>query len=201
METALKAIVAIIFEGEGGTSCSPYMKEGESPDDLPHYYRFMEITHGRRLKIVSQPSSSEVNACLRLDSDCEVTQRIKNDTKLCFVGDVVPFYDDGVWPIITDPNETMYPEGSEVKKYNEEFNLAYTGLLKCLEITFSGKPNHVKQCMHEMHNMHIIGKKVVQSPVYKNGFKIGHGTPTWVYQRNKDETNSIPRIQSFDDLY
>lgn len=200
LASALQAIVAIIHEGEGGTSCTPYLEAQDGQTDLPHYFRFMEIAHGRKLKKVHQPTTTELGACPSLGAHCHVTTT-SNKGRFCFTGDIVPFHDDGVWPIVTNPDETMYPEGSEVKKWNKEFNIAYTNLLRCLEQSFGGKPDHVTQCMQEMHNLKIVGKKVVQSPVVRDGYVIGHGTPTWIYLRGRREGMGIPQTLPNDDLY
>ena len=109
--TACQAIGTIISQGEG-TSSTPAEVTGSG---MAHYYRFLEIVHGRRL--VQDPS-------LR--------------GRYAWGAAAVPFDPAGVYRVPVDPRTARYPAGGRARRACAAFNNSYTCLLKTLHATFNG---------------------------------------------------------------
>jgi hypothetical protein len=58
-----------------------------------------------------------------------------------------------VWPVITNPNRTSYPDGSKARNLNETFNYTYTSLLKSMQLTFGGQPDRLGPAIGLMESM------------------------------------------------
>uniref|UniRef100_H2Y850 Iminophenyl-pyruvate dimer synthase domain-containing protein n=1 Tax=Ciona savignyi TaxID=51511 RepID=H2Y850_CIOSA len=124
LKTAIQAIVEIVYQGEGGSPCSPFKSTrtgGALSFQTSHYVRFMEMVHGRKLLQMKRPSLDSEISCLNLTS-YECPTDLKSDEAFCFMGEEIPFYEDGVWPIITNPDKTMYLHGTDAHRYNHQFN-------------------------------------------------------------------------------
>lgn len=193
LKSALEALVEIIYQGERGSGCCPIGAETDiysslwGRDDwyeLPHYYRFRAIVHGRRL-IKASPSYVTSYKCFN-QSTLSSCSKLPNQ-RYCYSGDAIPFYREGVWPMISNPNKADYVEGSRVHLLNKQFNLLYTRLLFCLEKAFSGKPKSLEQCMSIMYDVAIAGKQLVRTPVLnQDGTRTAYtGAPTWQLVREK----------------
>nr|XP_018670947.1 uncharacterized protein LOC108950240 [Ciona intestinalis] len=139
LQKAIEAIIEIVYQGEGGSQCTPFVGEKTQDNPTPeisHYYRFLEIANQK--KIVKMKVPVEYTAgltCMNLTGhDCH------NDLELgenyCFGGPAIPFREDGVWPLVHNPQNGMYVKNTKAWKLNKEFNNAYTTLLKCLEKGF-----------------------------------------------------------------
>jgi hypothetical protein len=111
--TAQAAIRTIVDQGEG-TRKSPLEVVGTG---YAHYYRFMEIRKGHLL--VATPDGGP-----------------KPEDKYAYTGDPVPFDPTGVYAVPTDPGG--YPAGSPQAFANDNFNYAYTSLLRALHALFNG---------------------------------------------------------------
>jgi hypothetical protein len=122
-ETARKAILTIVEQGEG-TDMSPQ----ESPDseDPAHYYRFQQIVRGRRLVRNPTPPPNPSPADLWV-----------------FGPDPVDFDPAKVLPLVEDPTSDGYPEGSPAKNANDAFNRAYTDILKGIHRAVNGEPDTI----------------------------------------------------------
>lgn len=117
VDTAVKALTTIVDQGEG-TKQSP----DESDDGvLAHYYRFMEIKHGRQYVRVDDPPSPP---------------------KWDYVGAPIPFDPSGVYAAPSDPRSGGFPDGylpgSTQQRLNDLFNYTYTGLLGSLHALVNG---------------------------------------------------------------
>jgi hypothetical protein len=119
LASALKAIETIVEQGEGTTQV-PTDEEGE----LAHYYRFAEISHGRRL--VPNPDAPP---------DAPPDQRYS------YTGDPIPFDPAGVRQLVLNPTKESYDPGTQAAYANDSFNYTYTSLLKSLHATFNGQPD------------------------------------------------------------
>ncbi|HZZ30462.1 MAG TPA: ferritin-like protein [Phenylobacterium sp.] len=115
--TAQQAIKTIIDQGEG-TSTSPDAGVGGG---YAHYYRFMQIQKQRLL--VATPGG------------------VQPELDYAYQGAAVPFDPTGVYAAPTDPGAAPgYPAGSAQAFANDNFNYAYTCLLKALQALFSRDP-------------------------------------------------------------
>jgi hypothetical protein len=118
--SACRAIDIIIDQGEG-TAKTPREITGTG---YAHYYRFAEIVNGHRL--IRNP---------------EATPTTPPGDRYIYCGEPITFEAKGVCKIPTNPRIASYPEGSAQWRACATFNYTYTCLLKCLHVTFNGKPN------------------------------------------------------------
>jgi len=171
-----------------------HTKVGEVLTNLnSHYAKFQEIAEGRKLRR-SLLTEAQGKRCLNLTIH-HCPNSLKPNEGLCFTGDTVPFAQDGVWPIVSNPTWRMYQPGTDANYLNTQFNLQYTRILTCLEKVFSGKRPLLKQCMSTMYYMIIIGKKMVRTPIgritdtyedLQSDCRNCHATPTWDFVRDSD---------------
>ncbi|XP_078493552.1 uncharacterized protein LOC100183538 [Ciona intestinalis] len=206
LKSAIQGVVEIIYQGEGGSPCSPFKSAkpgGTLSLQTSHYVRFMEIVQGRKLVQMKRPSVDSGISCLNLTLfNCP--NKLKSDEAFCFAGDEIAFYEDGVWPIVSNPTTTMYKPGTDAHLQNYQFNLQYSSLLRCLETSFGGNPAEMQWCMSYMHDMIITGKLLVQTPLDATRETITphkpcnkcHGTPTWTFIRPQNERDGLLYEQS-----
>jgi hypothetical protein len=111
---AVKALTIIVEQGEG-TRTTPVEVDGT---DYAHFYRFQQIQKGRELEKVPGPPSPDP------------------DDGWTFSGPAIPFDPEGVYPAPSDPAQAHY--AGRAKLENDNFNYAYTSLLKMLHTLFNG---------------------------------------------------------------
>jgi hypothetical protein len=148
--SAVKAITTIIDQGEG-TSKSPQDGDGE----VAHYYRFEEIWRGRQLLPV--PGTT----CYCFDAQHPV-----------------PFDPKGVLPVIDNPSAARYPPNTQAHYLNDNFNYAYTSLLKVLHLTFNGQPNRLEASIGLMHSLRELAMEMMTTPFNTEG----NAGPSFEYQ-------------------
>ncbi|XP_035682166.1 uncharacterized protein LOC118419733 isoform X2 [Branchiostoma floridae] len=178
LRSALDAIIDIATEGEGSDPCAPFDKRNE----ISHYFKFAEVVHGRRLR-ETDPDDTSMGQCFDNFFPCD--EDIPCKKTFSFVGRLVPFFEDGVWPSISNPQTESYPPESQARKYSDNFNKIYTGLLKCIHEAFNGNPDKMKtDCMGMMSSLTGWGKRLVQTPIDPNGNpEIGpNAAPTFEFQ-------------------
>ncbi|KAI8515324.1 hypothetical protein Bbelb_061370 [Branchiostoma belcheri] len=182
LRSAIEAIEDIAIEGEGSDPCDPFHGEGEH---LSHYFKFAEILNGRRL-METDHSNSSIGQCFDNFFPCDT--EMECEKTFSFVGQKVPFYEDGVWPTISNPHTERYPAGSQVRKYSDNFNKVYTGLLKCIHEAFNGNPDKMKHCTGMMSSLTAWGRKLVRTPMDPNGDpEIGpNAAPTFEFYEPSD---------------
>jgi rubrerythrin len=122
VETATRALRWILEDGEG-TSTSPLDVSGE----LAHYYRFAEISHLRRL--VPSTSAPEGYA---------------------YAGDRIAFVPEEVCDFPDNPKAADYAPDSFPRGLVDDFNLAYSNVLRDLQIAFDGTPGHIHTASNKM---------------------------------------------------
>lgn len=203
LQSALEAIIEIIYQGEGGSECSPFVPEidvyaslrgRDQGYELSHYYRLREIVNGRRLVKTPHASSGNDKKCIpeAVMTSCSVT----DSQRYCYTGEPIPFHENGVWPILSNPKKSDYAKGSKAHMLNEQFNLIYTRLLFCLENVFHGNPSSMQKCMANMYDLTIAGKRltrtIFQSPNESNSGTSLHGSPTWDFVRDQSYRAGFP---------
>jgi len=134
---AIRAIDQIVRQGEGTTTFPTSGSGGE----IAHYYRFAQIVKGRML--VPDPMS-------RL--------------KYSYSGAEIPFRPDGVVPIVVDPKQSDYPEGTEAARISRQFNGLYGTLLRMLEEAYSGK-DVITNIVGIMFDLKIIAQRLMSVPI------------------------------------
>lgn len=145
-EDVISAIDIIVEQGEG-TTTSPIDFEGE----IAHYYRFEEIYVGRSL--------------------------IKDDSEpagYSFSGKEISFNIENIQPIFPNTRANMLQPNSEERRRIDDFNAAYTSLLKGLHMVFNGKPEHLNATIGLMYDIKLLGEKLCSTTFpTKGGYHIG----------------------------
>jgi hypothetical protein len=134
LETALEAIHIIVEQGEG-TTLSPEVDPTDPTVDPAHYYKFAMIFHGRRL--IRNPDASPGSP---------------PSEQYIYGGDPIPIDVAGVLPLPTNPRADDFPAGSEARALADQFNIAYTSMLRTLHRAANGQPTLVSQATASMRN-------------------------------------------------
>ncbi|XP_066264202.1 uncharacterized protein [Branchiostoma lanceolatum] len=191
--TAIKAIAYIVMEGEGSDPCNPFDQYGE----LSHYFKFAEIAHGRRLvrtdnnacpspmtlkseTTTDHPSSQKISSdkCYRTTQPSMFDDHVrfrpckedaKCSTSFHFVGPIIPFYQNHVWPTVSNPRSDMYPPDTKARRYSDIFTKVYSDLLICLNEAFNGHTDRMGRCMGMMKSLKVWANKLVRTPIDPNG--------------------------------
>jgi Ferritin-like len=135
MDDVDKAITLIIEQGEGSPG-GPLDEE----DQLAHYYRYAEIFNGYTLhRDPSVPAGWS------------------------YSGSEIPFDPSNVFDMPDNPKVEQYPAGSRSGFYAEQFNLAYTELLRALHQTFNGQPALLDRAIGMMFQLRILAYQVLST--------------------------------------
>jgi hypothetical protein len=138
---ALRAIDQIVQQGEG-TTTSPL----EGPDGIvAHYYRFAEIVHQKTL--IADASSPQ---------------------GFSYSGEPIPYDGAGVYPIVSNAKNAMYPPGSLAARLSRQFDGLYGNLLQALEHAYCGA-DVVSQVIGLMFDLKIVAKRLMSTPVPELG--------------------------------
>ncbi len=122
--SALHGLELIVRQGEG-SAVSPL----ESPGELAHYYKYAEIYHGRAL--VPNPVPGAEPAWV-------------------FMGHAIHFQQAGVQPVIVNPAPASYAGFPEIQRLNDNFNRAYSDMLRKLDLVFNGQPDQLGPALLQM---------------------------------------------------
>jgi len=125
---AMAAIDFIVGQGEG-TDTDPFFRDGDNipdNDSLAHYYRFAEIVRGRLKKNLTPPPNPKPEDLYFYDS-----------------ADLVSFNAGAVLPLRDNPRRADFPQGSEARRRLDEFNRAYTEVLRALDDAFNVDPTRL----------------------------------------------------------
>lgn len=135
LDSALAAMHEIVEQGEGASPVDPE----DGYDELAHYYKFAEIVHGRRL--------------------------VKHGDAWSYTGAPITFDEDGVWPMVDDPDTASLPPGSQAAVQSDEFNQIYANLLRSLHEVFNGNPQGLNKAVGLMFTLNIQAQKLMQLPL------------------------------------
>src|SRR5262245_11909421 len=144
VETATKALRWIVEDGEG-TSTSPVDPSGE----FAHYYRFAEIHHGRKLIATAAAPG------------------------FAYAGDPIIFELTKVHDFPDNPKAADYSPGSFARGLVDEFNLAYSGVLRDLKTTFDGTPGHIGTANSNMTALRGLAQDTLSFVDPATGRKVG----------------------------
>lgn len=132
---ARAAIHEIQRQGEGVGPLNP--KDGYH--ELAHYYKFAEIVYGKQLVV-------------------------KDHDTFAYDGEPIPFDEEGVWPMMDDPNIALYAKGSRAFILSQQFAQLYRNLLNGLHRTFNGDPAYLPQAVGLMYSLDLAARELMQTP-------------------------------------
>jgi photosystem II stability/assembly factor-like uncharacterized protein len=130
VNSALKAIDIIVDQGEGSDQTPLEM----GTEDPSHFYAFMSVKIGKTLK-----AKAGVDPHAPIEDQFEYTDP------------QIPFDQSSVYPIPEDPSAVLYT-GDE-KAACDEFNIAYTDLLRQLDRVFNGHPGEIRTAVTQMRSV------------------------------------------------
>lgn len=130
---AINALDIIVRQGEG-TDTSPL---SITSGNYAHYYRFQELFVGRRL-VYDQSTADGYS----------------------FSGDIVPFNETDVYPIVANTRVSDLPDNSQQKHSAAIFNCTYGKLLDGLHQTFNGEPEQLESLFGLMYDIKLQGEKL-----------------------------------------
>jgi hypothetical protein len=134
-----------------GTSTDPFELAGEPA----HYYRFGEVYYGKRL--------------------------IKTCTGYAYGGEPIPFDESGVYPMVDNPTEEMYPPGSHVAMLSHAFTEGYSSLLNALHDSFNGHPASIDAAIGLMYQLRLQAQTLMAAPLPSDARKTAG--PVYKYSR------------------
>ncbi len=154
---ALAAIAEIVQQGEGADplqvwdgECDPFHPERAQ---VAHYYRFEELTLGRRYRRGDTPESGPT-------------------------GDPIAIDWEGVRNMRANPRTVQHPPGSPIRVAQEQFNLTYCTLLRVLDQTFNGRPQLLMRALSTMFDLKSQAQALMQLPT---GDGLTTAGPTFEY--------------------
>ena len=114
ISTALKGIEKIVIQGEGSTD---FLVKDQIPNrlNIPHFYMFEEIVCQKRLKEI-------------------------DDKTYSYSGAAIPFNENGVWPMRSNPTIASIPVNSNCYIESRAFHHVYRMLLRKLQDVYDGGP-------------------------------------------------------------
>lgn len=141
LDTALNQLDLIVRQGAGTGPDDPTDADGTDGGDaeLAHYYRFTEIIEGRAL--------------------------VNDGARWAYDGDVIPLDEDGILPMVDDPEITKFEPGSRARFEAESFSNSYRALLAALHDAFNGRPARFDDALALMHNVAILGRRLAATPL------------------------------------
>lgn len=143
---ALEAIDLIVEQGEG-TSTQPVFPDGDSNpanDGLAHYYRFAEIVLGK------------------LKANPDATPTSSPDSRYFYdAGDPIAFDESKVLPVRSNPKRNDFATGSPAQIAIDDFNHAYTAVLRQLHAAFNGSPSAILLAVDSMYRMGSLASRIM----------------------------------------
>ncbi|XP_078581392.1 uncharacterized protein LOC144864873 [Branchiostoma floridae x Branchiostoma japonicum] len=168
LTTAIRAIAFITSQGEGGDACNPYVDDQFTDNNnkkVPsHYFKFAEVVNGKEVEYGGNSCPARQPWCRDYFAPCN---GINCENAITFNGTEVPFDEEDVWPIISNPSTDLYPPGSEARNLSDAFNAEYVSLMQCLHDAVNGQPDKMfGECIPDMKGLRSIGNQLVQTPIY-----------------------------------
>ena len=138
--TARKAIAEITEQGEG---INDTIFDGDNRfgqvDELAHFFRFKEISVGRRYQATDTPNGGPTGPELVVDWSAR-------------------------FPMSPNPKVKDYTAQPEIHRLMKEFNQAYTALLFVLHNAFNGAPSVLLQAVPLMYEMRYRAQTLMAIP-------------------------------------
>lgn len=162
LASALLAINTIVEQGEG-TPESPLDQGLMQSQEMAHYYRFAEIYNGYQL-IPNTHAPADAPF----------------DERYIYGGAPIIYEPAGIWPVVTNPKQSTYPQDSAVAFANQTFNYTYTGLLKALHQAFNGNPDIINTAIGLMESLKGQAIDLMKLPFTADG--LTNSGPSFQYQ-------------------
>ncbi len=108
-------------------------------DEVAHYFRFTEIAAGRSYRQGDTPQSGPNGEAFEVDWEA-------------------------VHPMRENPRTEDYEEGSPIRIKMEEFNLAYSDLLRALHKTLNGETGMLDRAFSGMFQVRDLARQLMQTP-------------------------------------
>ena len=137
LATAIEALKEITEQREGMQPGDPF---GYERNDLAHFFKFQEIVCGREL----------------------IFHGISNYT---YTGDVIPFDDDGVWPMRDNPSSVSLTPGAKAYYRSKLFHQTYRTLLQKVDDAFAGSPSEISEALTVMESLEVQAKFLMVLPL------------------------------------
>ena len=154
---ALEAIKAIVDQGEGASPYNPLQQNVDS-SELSHYFKFSSIYHGRHITTFNVTNEKVYD---NNEEECH--------ENYVYLGDKIPFFETGVWPVVKDPQMSKYKPDSQAYKNAQAFNDIYRRLLETLQSVFDGNVDRFDDTFGLMKSLIVYGSRVVQTPIDEDG--------------------------------
>lgn len=162
LETAKKAIVEIVREGEGAghhhRAGDGDWIPGEGVEDIAHFFKFNEIYCSRYYH--SDDSLGEPPTGVDLVVDWSA-----------------------VWPMKDDPKASDFARLPEIKAKVDAFNMLYSDFLRSLNGAFNGNPGLLAATVPTMYRLKYAAQELMRIPIGSDGETAG---PTWEYVASAD---------------
>jgi hypothetical protein len=143
LKSALAALTEIMEQGEGAARTEVWDGDHDvfhpNREEVAHFYRFQELKHGRRYQTGDTPQSGPTGEEIAVDMD-------------------------GVLSMRPNPRTTDYPEGSDIRLAQEEFNNTYCLLLYQLEQAFNGNPTQLGATVGLMYQLKAQAQALMKMP-------------------------------------
>ena len=143
LSTALGALAEIVDQGEGAGRDQVW--DGDTDvfhpdhDEVAHYYRLQELKLGRRYRPGDTPETGPTGEVTALDFAA-------------------------VLPMRRNPKRADHPVGHPIRLAQNEFNVAYCGMLQSLEQAFNGNPAMLDRAIGTMYALKAKAAALMQMP-------------------------------------
>ncbi|MEU6896150.1 hypothetical protein ABZ934_31270 [Streptomyces sp. NPDC046557] len=111
---------------------------GAGPEELAHYYRFLEIAEGRRL--------------------------VRDRGSWQLTGPPLTLHTAGVLPLVDNPDTEKLPPGSRQRQASEACDAAYDEVLQALQRVFDGHPDELREAVARMRAFEGHAEELSQIP-------------------------------------
>jgi hypothetical protein len=108
-------------------------------EQVAHYYRLQQLKLGRRYRRGDTPQSGPT-------------------------GDAIAIDWAAVWPMRSNPRSADHAPQSPIRTAQEEFNHAYSALLRLLDQAFNGSPHLLNAAIKNMYELKAAAQALMQLP-------------------------------------
>jgi hypothetical protein len=140
LDSARRALEEVKEQGEG---IDHTIFDGDAqlgdPEELAHYFRFLEIREGRRFRHEDTPKGGPTGAELPLDWSV-------------------------ISPMRPNPKVADYQHDPSIHRLMVKFNRTYTGLLRQLHTAFNGEPGRLFESVPKMYELKYQAQALMNIP-------------------------------------
>lgn len=159
LASGLAALQEIVEQGEGAAHVEVWDGDRDvfhpERDQVAHYYRFQELTLGRRYRRGDTPQSGPTGEAIGVDWS-------------------------GVRPMRRNPRTNDHAPGGPIRSAQERFNASYCAILRSLEQAFNGSPQTLGAAIGSMYTLKAQAEALMEMPTEDGITTAG---PTFEYVR------------------